>query len=193
MDLSRTPLDFTAALTLRKPPSPRRPSGRAGLDALVNTLVTRLASLAAATGCVVAALALPGPARADVGVPVQTSQPGVYGRIDLGRFPQPQVIVAQPVIAVKPPRHAAGAQPVYMWVPPGHRKNWSRHCSDYGACHVPVYFVRHDWYEQHVHPRRGGPPPHAKDGRGGPPPHAQDGREGPPPHSQAGRGGPPQR
>jgi len=54
--------------------------------------------------------------------------------------PQPQMVVVQP-------------EPVYMWVPPEHRKNWSRYCRNYGACGVPVYFVRHDWYEQKVHPR----------------------------------------
>jgi hypothetical protein len=110
-------------------------------------------SLLAAT---LAALVLPTvPAQAgnvDVGVSVQISQPGVYGRIDIGRFPQPQVIVTQPVVVV-PPRVivAHPVQPVYMWVPPGHRKNWRKHCAGYGACGVPVYFVRHDWYDRHVH------------------------------------------
>jgi hypothetical protein len=112
-----------------------------------------------------AALALPAFAGdIDVGVSVQISQPGVYGRIDIGRFPQPQVVVAQPVI-VAPPRVvvAQPVQPVYLWVPPGHRKNWRKHCAGYGACGVPVYFVRHDWYEQHVmHPGRG----HGKGGKG---------------------------
>lgn len=91
-------------------------------------------------------------AAVDVGVSVQISQPGVYGRIDIGRFPQPRVIVAQPVVVARPVA-VAPPQPVYMWVPPGHRKNWKKHCRDYGACGVPVYFVRHDWYDQHVHPR----------------------------------------
>lgn len=102
-----------------------------------------------------AALALPSFAGdVDVGVSVQISQPGVYGRIDIGRFPQPQVVVAQPVI-VMPPRVvvAQPVQPVYMYVPAGHRKNWRKHCADYGACGVPVYFVRHDWYGEHVHPK----------------------------------------
>ena len=36
--------------------------------------------------------------RDEGGVSVQISQPGVYGRIDIGRFPQPQVVVAAPVI-----------------------------------------------------------------------------------------------
>jgi hypothetical protein len=89
----------------------------------------------------------------DVGVSVQISQPGVYGRVDIGRFPQPAVVVQQPVLVATPPPRVVVAQPVqpvYMWVPPGHRKNWRRHCRDYGACGVPVYFVRHDWYDQHV-------------------------------------------
>lgn len=39
----------------------------------------------------------------DVGVSVQISQPGVYGRVDIGRFPQPAVVVPQPVIVQPPP------------------------------------------------------------------------------------------
>ena len=58
--------------------------------------------------------------------------------------PQPVVIAAPPVVVAQP------VQPVYMWVPPGHRKHWSKHCHEYGACGVPVYFVRHDWYHDHV-------------------------------------------
>jgi len=87
---------------------------------------------------------------ADVGVSVQVSQPGVYGRIDIGRFPQPQVIVPQPVVIARPVVVAQPVQPVYMWVPPGHRKDWRKHCHHYNACGVPVYFVRHDWYNDHV-------------------------------------------
>ena len=89
----------------------------------------------------------------EVGVSVQISQPGVYGRIDIGRFPQPQVVVAQPVLIVRPAAVVQqAAQPVYMWVPPGHRKNWRKHCGAYNACGVPVYFVQDQWYGQHVHP-----------------------------------------
>ena len=90
-------------------------------------------------------------ANVDVGVSVQISQPGVYGRIDIGRFPQPQVVVAQPVIVQQPV--AEPPPPVYMWVPPGHRKHWRRYCAQYQACGVPVYFVRDDWYGTHVRSR----------------------------------------
>lgn len=93
------------------------------------------------------AAALPSAFAADVGVSVQISQPGVYGRVDIGRFPQPQVVVAQPVI-IQRPVAVVRPEPVYMWVPPGHRKNWRKHCGQYNACGVPVYFVRDDWYDQ---------------------------------------------
>ena len=91
----------------------------------------------------------------DVGVSVQVSQPGVYGRIDIGRFPGPDLVVAAPVV-VRPPRVvvAQPVQPVYLWVPPGHQKNWSKHCSRYDACGVPVYFVKDEWYRRHVNPPR---------------------------------------
>lgn len=101
----------------------------------------------------------------EVGVSVQISQPGVYGRIDIGRFPQPQVVVAQPVIIVRPQVVVAQPQPVYLWVPPGHRKNWRKHCGQYQACGVPVYFVQDGWYDQHVrHGKHGGDDDHR--GRG---------------------------
>lgn len=94
---------------------------------------------------------------ADVGVSIQVSQPGVYGRVDIGRYPQPRVIVSQPVVVHRPRVVVVAPEPVYLWVPAGHRQHWSRHCSAYGACGVPVYFVDHRWYRGHVdRDRRGG-------------------------------------
>ena len=90
---------------------------------------------------------------ADVGVSVSISQPGVYGRVDIGRFPQPQVVLAQPVVIVRPVR-VVEQQPVYLWVPPGHRQDWRRYCGQYNACGTPVYFVRDDWYGQNVQPHK---------------------------------------
>ena len=104
-------------------------------------------------GAVLAAIATLAtvPARAaEVGVLVSISQPGVYGRVDIGRFPQPEVVVQQPII-IQRPRYDP-PQPVYMWVPPGHRANWRRYCGEYRACGVPVYFVRDEWYGEHVRP-----------------------------------------
>lgn len=95
------------------------------------------------------AAALPALA-ADVGVSIQISEPGVYGRIDIGRFPQPQVVVSRPILVELPTVVVQRPEPVYMWVPPGHRKNWKKHCREYNACGVPVYFVQDQWYEQKV-------------------------------------------
>lgn len=108
--------------------------------------------LAAVTTALVAAWSLPASAT-DVGVSISISQPGVYGRIDIGQFPQPVLWMPQPVIIARPV--VVAPQPVYMWVPPGHRKNWRKHCGAYGACGVPVYFVRDDWYDSHVMKGRG--------------------------------------
>ena len=99
---------------------------------------------------IAAMLVVPLAQAADVGVSIQISEPGVYGRIDIGKFPQPQVVVAQPVL-VAPPKVVVGRPaPVYMWVPPGHRKDWGKHCGQYNACGVPVYFVSDDWYASNV-------------------------------------------
>jgi len=87
----------------------------------------------------------------EVGVSVQISQPGVHGRIDIGHYPQPVLVQAQPVIIVREVVRQP-VQPVYMWVPPGHRKDWRKHCGQYQACGVPVYFVQDTWYDQHVKP-----------------------------------------
>ncbi|RFC37525.1 MAG: hypothetical protein DID92_2727743208 [Candidatus Nitrotoga sp. SPKER] len=82
---------------------------------------------------------------ADVGVSVNIGQPGFYGRIDIGNYPQPQLIYPVPVM-VQPVPMSMAPQPIYLRVPPGHRKNWRRHCQRYGACGQPVYFVRDNWY-----------------------------------------------
>jgi hypothetical protein len=103
--------------------------------------------------CAAAFVCSPWVGAASVGMSVQISQPGVYGRVDIGRFPQPQLVVAQPVWVARPVIVAPlPPQPVYMWVPPGHRKNWRKHCGRYGACGAPVYFVQDRWYGGHVHP-----------------------------------------
>jgi hypothetical protein len=80
---------------------------------------------------------------ADVGVSINIGQPGFYGRIDIGSFPQPEVVYSEPVIIE---RTRVIHEPLYLRVPPGHQKNWKRYCGRYGACGRPVYFVRDDWY-----------------------------------------------
>lgn len=89
-------------------------------------------------------------AQVNVGVSVEVSQPGVYGRVDIGSRPPPQIYVPQPVIIAPPPR-LPRAEAVYLWVPLEHRRNWKHHCGEYRACGVPVYFVRDDWYRDNVY------------------------------------------
>ena len=108
-----------------------------------------LRALAAAGVVGMAALAAPAQA-ADVGVSIGISQPGVYGRIDIGRFPQPTLIVQQPVVVQRYYREPrAVPEPVYLWVPPGHQRDWRHNCRRYNACGVPVYFVQDRWYREH--------------------------------------------
>lgn len=99
----------------------------------------------------------------DVGVSVSIGQPGFYGRIDLGNMPQPQLIYASPVIIQQVPVGVV-RQPIYLRVPPGHEKKWSKHCRKYNACGQPVYFVQQDWYTNVYAP--GYRNKHGDDGKG---------------------------
>ena len=87
---------------------------------------------------------------ADVAVSVSVGQPGFYGRIEIGDFPRPQLVYAEPVIVH---RVAAVPEPVYLVVPPGHAKHWGKHCAQYQACGRPVYFVQQSWYDDVYVPR----------------------------------------
>ena len=74
----------------------------------------------------------------------QLLRPGIYGRIAVEpEEPPPPVIYPQPVIAsqVLVP---AGAEPVYLYVPPGQVRKWKRSCARWAACDEPVLFVRVD-------------------------------------------------
>jgi hypothetical protein len=107
----------------------------------------RLAILALAASALAPAFA-----QTSVGVSIGINQPGVYGQIDIGNFPQPRFINTQPILIARPVRYVE-QPPVYLYVPPGHQKNWAKHCYRYNACGRPVYFVREDWvrerYEDH--------------------------------------------
>lgn len=94
---------------------------------------------------------------ADVGVSVNISEPGFYGRIDIGRVPAPVLIYPQPLIIEQRPRHVS-RQPIYLHVPPGHAKKWGKHCHRYNACGQPVYFVQEGWYRDIYVPRYYGAP-----------------------------------
>lgn len=81
---------------------------------------------------------------ADVGISITLGQPGFYGHIDIGDYPPPRLIYAEPVIIE---RVVVVEQPVYLRVPPGHVKKWGTYCSQYHACGQRVYFVEDSWYE----------------------------------------------
>ena len=82
---------------------------------------------------------------ADVSVSVSIGDPGFYGRIDIGGYPPPQVIYRQPRIIVREVE-VESRPPIYLRVPPGHAKNWRKHCGKYNACGERVYFVQDNWY-----------------------------------------------
>ncbi len=86
---------------------------------------------------------------ADVGVSVSIGQPGFYGRIDIGDYPRPRLIYRQPVVIE---RVSVRRPPIYLHVPPGHAKNWRKHCRAYNACGERVYFVQNSWYDREYVP-----------------------------------------
>jgi len=132
---------------------------------------------------------------ADVGVSVSVSQPGFYGRIDINQPPPPTALIfPQPVIIQQPPVRVV-QQPIYLRVPPGHAKNWGKHCGKYNACGTPVYFIQDSYYQQHyvvqqpprvvngqpvmvVSERRGGDHPGRGHGKGKDKDHGKDHKGG---------------
>jgi len=87
---------------------------------------------------------------ADIGVSLSIGQPGFYGRLDIGDYPRPQVIYRRPIVLERVP---ADRPPIYMRVPPGHAKHWSKHCREYNACGERVLFVQDSWYNREYVPR----------------------------------------
>ena len=100
-----------------------------------------MAALAAATAPVLAA---------DVGVSLSIGQPGFYGRLDIGDYPQPLLIYRRPMMIERVPMERP---PIYLRVPPGHAKNWRKHCHKYNACGERVFFVSDTWYNREYVPR----------------------------------------
>ncbi|HQY27846.1 MAG TPA: hypothetical protein PK787_03580 [Burkholderiaceae bacterium] len=99
-----------------------------------------------------AALAAAPALAAEVGVSIGIGQPGFYGRIDIGQFPHPAVIYAEPLV-IQPAPIGFVRRPIYLRVPPGHAKDWRKHCHRYNACGQPVFFVQENWYRDVYAPR----------------------------------------
>jgi hypothetical protein len=82
---------------------------------------------------------------AEVGISISLGQPGFYGQIDIGDYPPPRLIYAEPVIIENV---VVVEQPIYLRVQPDHVKHWATYCSEYRACGQRVYFVEDSWYEE---------------------------------------------
>lgn len=87
---------------------------------------------------------------ADIGISLNVGQPGFYGRLNIGDYPQPQVIYSQPIAIERVPMDRP---PIYLRVPPGHVKQWAKHCREYDACGERVFFVQDGWYNREYAPR----------------------------------------
>ena len=97
-----------------------------------------------------ALLCASGATMAQTSVHVDIGQPGFYGSINIGDA-RPRLVYEQPILVERPVRYVA--EPMYLRVPPGHRKNWRKHCYHYNACGRNVYFVQDDWYQNEYAPR----------------------------------------
>ncbi len=104
-----------------------------------------------------------GAVAADLGVSISIGDPNFYGRIDIGNFPRPVLMYPQPVI-IQQPRYGVPA-PLYLRVPPGHARDWRKHCARYDACGRPVYFVQDNWYRDVYAPRYRAEHDYRQDGR----------------------------
>ena len=110
-----------------------------------------LSMLIAALG---AAVAAPAWSAVDVGVGITIREPGVYGRIEIGSQPPPPLLYPQPVIITRP-AVVVVQPPMYLYVPPGHAKDWRKHCGKYNACARQVYFVQEAWVQDRYEERHG--------------------------------------
>ena len=84
---------------------------------------------------------------------------GIYGRLDLVKFPKPELINDQPVLIDKSSKRAS-TKTVFVHVPPGYERHWQFHCKTYDSCNVPVQFVTESWFVNVYLPAIG-----AQDGR----------------------------
>lgn len=97
---------------------------------------------------IAAAAMFSAPASAQVSISV--GQPGFYGRLDIGGFPPPPLLFPEPIMIQRVP---VSRPPLYLRVPPGHARDWRKHCHRYRACGERVYFVQDDWYRHEYAPR----------------------------------------
>lgn len=107
-------------------------------------------TVSAFVACTLLLITAPFSVASDVNVGVTISgeiQPGVYGQVNIGTTPNYALLYPQPVVITAPPAYGVPVHAVYMHVPPGHAKHWSKHCHKYNACGRPVYFVKSAEYD----------------------------------------------
>ncbi len=74
--------------------------------------------------------------------------PGVYGKLTIGdKRPPPPVLHSRPVV-IERLTSTYRPEPVYMYVPEEHSRNWARYCHRYEACSQNVYFVNPVYWER---------------------------------------------
>jgi hypothetical protein len=120
--------------------------GKLALPWLRNLEVTLKKYLLTLLAALAATAAAPAWSAVDVGVGITIREPGVYGRIEIGSQPPPPLLYPQAVIIARPTVVVQQA-PMYLYVPPGHAKNWGKHCGHYNACARQVYFVQESWVQ----------------------------------------------
>ena len=98
-----------------------------------------------------ALLAASSAATAQTNVHIDIGQPGFYGSLNIGDGYRPLVVYERPILIERTVRYVD--EPVYLRVPPGHRKNWRKHCRRYDACGRQVLFVQDAWYQNEYAPR----------------------------------------
>ena len=104
-------------------------------------------TLALLTLAAAAVVSLPAHAVTNIGVTIGINAPGQYGRINIDNYPQPRVLMSQPLIYAPSPV-AIYQRPIYLYVPQAHQANWGRYCGSYRACGQPVYFVQETWVRE---------------------------------------------
>lgn len=105
--------------------------------------------------CFAGVVSMPSLAGVHVDVNIGVGSPGYYGVLPIQGV-TPSLWNANPIVAIGA---ALAGAPIYLTVPDKHRRHWKRYCAEYGACGVPVYFVRRGWYNNYYGHAAPPPPP----------------------------------
>jgi len=88
--------------------------------------------------------------QAQAPININLGEPGYYGPIVIDdSYPKPRLMFSDPRVLDE--AHRTG-RPLYLHIPPGHAKDWEKHCKHYDACDQPAYFVEESWYSDEYVP-----------------------------------------